>query len=61
MEVSEMTWNRVQFEAEFSLVGYCEPDLVVVRRRIDGLLGTLWYASNMDGWPRTYYGWRPAN
>jgi len=56
-----MTWNRVQFEAEFSLVGYCEPDLVVVRRRIDGLLGTLWYASNMDGWPRTYYGWRPAN
>lgn len=55
-----MTWNRVQFEETFDLVGYFEPDLVVVRRKIDGLLGTLWYASNTDGWPTRYFGFQAA-
>ena len=51
------TWSPAEFEAEFDLIGYVEPDLVVARRRADNQLGTLMYVATMDGWPRTYFSW----
>ncbi len=53
------TWDRASFERDFDLVGYVEPDLVVVRER-HGLrrFGTLWYAANSDGAPLNYFDFR---
>jgi hypothetical protein len=44
-----------QLQRDFEVIGYATP-FVVVRRKSDGLLGTLEYLS----WPRTYFGWTPA-
>ena len=54
----EQTWDLASFERDFDLIGYVEPDLVVVRR--NGQLGTLCYVANRDRWPRTFFGWRTA-
>ncbi len=53
---AEQTWNLAEFERDFSLVGYCEPVIVVVRRRLDGQLRTLWYTTR----PRTYFGFQAS-
>lgn len=54
----EKTWNTAEFEQDFELVGYVEPDLCVARR--NGQTGVLRYVANRDGWPRTFFGWRTA-
>jgi hypothetical protein len=52
----EPTWDLAAFEADFDLVGYCEPVFVIVRRRADLVLGTLWYAA----YPRRFFGFHAA-
>ena len=53
------TWTHAEFERDFDLIGYIEPDLVVARRRADGQLGTLTYVANRDGWPLAYFSFQP--
>ena len=55
------TWTHEEFERDFDLVGYCEPDLVVVVRRSDNQRGILTYVANRDGWPRTFFSFEPSN
>ena len=53
------TWTHAEFERDFDLVGFVEPDLVVARRKADGQSGTLWYVATRDGWPRLYFDFTP--
>src|SRR5690349_20762914 len=47
-------WTTDELRAEFEVIGYAAP-FVVVRRRSDGLLGTLEFTHS----PRVHFGWRP--
>ena len=47
------TWTADQLRAEFEVVGYAAP-FVVVRRRSDNVEGTLEFVH----WPRRYFGWQ---
>lgn len=47
---AEQTWTRDQVLAEFELVGFAAP-FVVVRRRSDGVRGTLEFTHS----PRVYF------
>ena len=57
MSVSETydgpTWTTTQLQQEFEVIGFQAP-YVVVRRRSDGVLGTLEFEHS----PRIYYAWR---
>lgn len=55
----EPTWDRAGFEAEYELVGYCEPLFVVVRRKADQVLGTLEYVDR-GGWPWWFFNFKAA-
>jgi hypothetical protein len=49
----EPTWDTAEMKAEFEVVGFTAP-FVVVRRRADGVRGTLEFTHS----PRVYFGWR---
>ena len=46
------TWTTEELSVEFEVQGFMAP-LVVVRRRSDGVLGTLQFTDS----PRVYFGW----
>lgn len=47
------TWTTDEMRAEFEVLGFTAP-FVVVRRRSDGQLGSLEFTHQ----PRVYFGWR---
>jgi hypothetical protein len=48
-------WNGTgQLQQDFEVVGFAAP-FVVVRRKADGVMGTLEFTHS----PRVYFGWRP--
>ncbi len=47
-------WTTDELRAEFEVIGFAAP-FVVVRRRSDGVLGSLEFTHS----PRVYFGWRP--
>lgn len=47
-------WDTDAMRAEFEVVGFSAP-FVVVRRRADGVLGSLQFTHS----PRVYFGWTP--
>jgi hypothetical protein len=47
-------WTTDELHAEFEMLGFVVP-FVVVRRRSDGQLGSLEFTHS----PRVYFGWRP--
>jgi len=49
----EQTWDTGEMQAEFEVLDFVAP-FVVVRRRSDGALGSLEFTHM----PRTYFGWR---
>lgn len=49
---ADKTWTTSEMQAEFDVVGFAAP-LVVVRRKSDGVLGTLEFRHS----PRVYFGW----
>jgi hypothetical protein len=49
----ERVWTTDELCAEFEVIGFLAP-LVVVRRRSDGARGTLWFQHS----PRLYASWR---
>jgi hypothetical protein len=53
LEVAEQTWTTEEMTAEFEAVGFAAP-FVVVKRRSDGVLGTLEFKHS----PRVYFGWQ---
>jgi hypothetical protein len=50
---TERKWTTAEMTAEFETLGFAAP-YVVVRRRSDGVKGTLEFTHS----PRTYFGWR---
>lgn len=53
LAVAEQTWTTDEMTAEFAVVGFAAP-YVVVKRRSDGVLGTLEFKHS----PRVYFGWQ---
>jgi hypothetical protein len=49
------TWDTAQLQADFEVTGFAAP-FVVVRRRSDGVRGTLEFTHS----PRVYFSWREA-
>jgi hypothetical protein len=49
-------WDTSQLAADFEVIGFMAP-LVVVRRRADGVKGSLEFQHN----PRLYFNWQPHN
>lgn len=47
------TWDTTQLQADFTVEGFSAP-FVVVRRKSDGVRGTLEFTHS----PRVYFGWR---
>lgn len=47
-------WDTSQLQEEFEVVGFMAP-LVVARRRVDGVKGSLMFQAS----PRFYFGWSP--
>ena len=47
-------WTTAEMQAEFEVIGYAAP-FVVVQRRSDGQRGSLEFTHS----PRVYFGWRP--
>lgn len=47
-------WDTDAMRAEFEVVAFSAP-FVVVRRRADGVLGSLQFTHS----PRVYFGWTP--
>lgn len=45
-------WNTAELQADYDVVGFCAP-YVVVRRKADDKMGSLQF----DHAPRFYYGW----
>lgn len=50
----EQVWDTASLQADFEVLGFMAP-LVVVRRRADGVRGSLQFAHS----PRYYFGWEP--
>lgn len=48
-------WTTDELAAEFAVIGFAAP-YVVVRRRADGAEGSLEFTHS----PRVYFGWKPA-
>lgn len=51
--ITEPTWDTSELQRDFEVLGFAAP-LVVVRRRSDGVRGTLEFKHN----PRVYFGWQ---
>lgn len=49
------TWDTSELARDFEVTGFAAP-FVVVRRRSDGIKGTLEFTHH----PRVYFGWSPA-
>lgn len=49
----EQVWDTVQMQQDFEVKGFMAP-FVVVKRRSDGLVGTLLFTH----FPRYYFGWQ---
>lgn len=47
-------WDTKQLQEDFEVLGFAAP-FVVVKRRKDGVVGTLEFTHN----PRTYFGFQP--
>lgn len=52
-ERGEPVWTTAEMQAEFEVLGFSAP-LVVVRQRASGLVGSLMFTHN----PRWYFGWQ---
>lgn len=52
LAAADQTWTTEQMTAEFEVLGFAAP-FVVVRRRSDGRQGSL----EFRGSPRVYFGW----
>jgi hypothetical protein len=52
-EAGEKVWDTQAMSAEFEVIGFSAP-LVVVKRREDGAVGTLQFTHA----PRFYFGWQ---
>jgi hypothetical protein len=48
------TWDTAALQRDFEAIGFAAP-FIVVRRRSDGVKGTLEFTHN----PRLYFGWTP--
>jgi hypothetical protein len=48
------TWTTAQLQEDFDVTGFLAP-FVVVRRRADGVVGSLQFNHS----PRVYFGWTP--
>jgi hypothetical protein len=53
-EAHGQVWDREQLEAEFKVIGFLAP-IVVVRRRADDRKGSLYFQHE----PRFYFKWNP--
>ena len=53
---SGQTWNTTELQQDFEVTGFAAP-FVVVRRRSDGVKGTLEFSHS----PRIYWGFSPSN
>lgn len=53
LAAGQQTWDTDQLRAEFEVLGFAAP-FVVVKRRSDGKKGSLEFNHN----PRVYFGWR---
>lgn len=51
--VEGQEWDTAQLQEDFTVVGFAAP-FVVVRRKSDGVKGTLEFKHS----PRVYFGWR---
>jgi hypothetical protein len=51
---TDRRWPTAEMTAEFDVMGFCAP-FVVVRRRSDGQVGTLEFTAS----PRVYFAFRP--
>jgi len=51
---TEQTWDTDQLRADFEVIGFAAP-FVVVRRKADGKKGTLEFVPGEH--PRLYFGW----
>jgi len=49
-------WDTSQLQADFEVLGFMAP-LIAVRRRCDGVKGSLFFQGN----PRFYFGFQPHN
>lgn len=52
-EAGEKTWTTAEMQEEFEVLGFQAP-FVTVRRKSDGVLGSLEFVAN----PRKYFGWQ---
>ena len=50
------TWNTAELQDDFDVLGFAAP-LLVVRRKSDGVKGTL----ELTHSPRMYWGFRPSS
>ena len=50
------TWDTQSLQEDFEVLGFMAP-FVVVRRRSDGVKGTLEFVAS----PRVYFGWHPED
>ena len=55
VEAGEQVWTTAQLTEEFSVEGFAAP-FVVVRRKVDGVRGSLMFTHD----PRYDFGWEPA-
>lgn len=54
VEAGERVWTTEELQRDFDVLGFAAP-LVVVRRRSDGVRGSLMFTHQ----PRYYFGWEP--
>jgi hypothetical protein len=50
-------WDTEELQRDFEVLGFMAP-FVVVRRRSDGLRGSLEFAPTIPDGERVYFGWR---
>lgn len=55
LDAGEQVWTTTELQADFTVLGFAAP-LVIVRRKSDGVQGTLLF----DHTPRFYFGWAPT-
>ena len=52
---ADQRWTTSELQEEFSVLGFAAP-FVVVRRKVDGVKGSLEFTHS----PRVYFNWTPA-
>jgi len=55
-QVGAQRWDTTQLRADFDVLGFCAP-FVVVRRKADGVKGSLKFTHS----PRVYFNFEPAD